>query len=340
MPSFRTPAVAAIALLASSVLFADTVTLRNGDRLTGSVQRLADGTLVFQSELAGTVTIPWEDVEALEAPATFSVLIHTGERLDGQVSRDGARTSVTPAEGDPRVVPSSAVSRVARGGRQSGMRRLVRALDGSADVGYSVARGNQSQTQSSASASAEYTSAEYAFSGRLNSLFARQDDSRSQSRHALTARLDRYLSGRSFSYARAGLERNERRRLDLRARGGGGIGINLRRGRRTSLSLLGGLDFVHEHLRLQTNRSKVESRLGMEWSTMLLGVARLESEVSVNPNLLDWGHVRLEYDGTLRIPIGGRFTYSLSLFNRFDTRPAETVARNDYGLVSGFGLLF
>lgn len=329
-----------LALAGQGVLPADTVTLVNGDHLTGTVRRVADGKLTLQSELAGTVQIAWGNIQAIQTDADFSVLTDSGHRLDGQLTLEDSRVLIASRDRVPVTVPAREVARVARGARQRGARRVISALDGSADIGYSVARGNQNQMQSSAGATAGYASAQYQFSGRLSSLFARQDDARSQSRHALNARLDRFLNDRSFAYALTGLERNERRLLDLRSRLGGGMGWRVRSSGNTALSLLGGMAYVHERLREQDNRATVESFGGMEWSTSLFRVVRVNTQLTIHPNLLDTSRVRVEYDGTFRVPIAGRFTYSLRLFDRYDTRPAAMVERNDYGIVTGLGVVF
>ena len=340
MLAHRITLPALFALLAAASLGADTVVLRNGDRLTGTVLRLEDERLVVETELVGSLRIRWRDVEGIESEESFSVLTEEGERLDGLVSLRGDRLTVMTLSGAQREIASEDISRLARGRRIQGARAALEALAGTAEFGYSIARGNQSQTQSSVGATAGYASAQYEFTGRLDSLFARQEGTRSQSRHALSTRLDRYLGGRSFSYALAALERNERRRLDLRTRAGGGLGWRVWQRRRSSVSLLGGLEYVHDRLRAQDNRARVESQLGVEWAARVFGFVRLESHLSVHPNLLDRSHWRVEYDGTLRVPVAGRFSYSLRLFDRFDSRPAQGVARNDYGLVSGLGLEF
>jgi len=327
-------------LAGQAVLPADIVTLVNGDRLTGVVRRVADGALTLQSKLAGTVQIPWRNIQSMQTDGNFSVLTDSGHRLDGQLTLEDARIVITGQDRDPLTVPSGEIARVVRGERQRGARKVLSALEGSGDIGYSVARGNQNQMRSSVGAAVGYTSAQYQFSGRLSSLFAKQDDARSQSRHALNARLDRFVNDRSFAYALTGLERNERRLLNLRSRLGGGMGWRVRTSGNTNLSLLGGMAYVHERLREQPNRSTVESFGGMEWSTSLFRVVRLNTQLTIHPNLLDTSRVRVEYDGTFRVPIAGRFTYSLRLFDRYDTRPAAMVARNDYGVVTGLGVVF
>ncbi len=194
--------------------------------------------------------------------------------------------------------------------------------------------------QSSLGARSTYASAHYKISGRLDSLFARQDGARSQSRHALNLRLDRYVKASTFAYGLSGFERNERRKLNLRSRLGGGLGWRLRNSPSTRLSLIGGLAYVHEQYRRLPNRTTGEGVFGVEWDARIFRDIELSLNLTAHPDIFDRTSIRAEFDSTLRVPIAGRFIYSLRLFDRFHTKPADSVERNDYGLVSGVGITF
>ena len=319
---------------------AETVVLTNGDTLTGTVTRMADETLVLESEVLGTVRIPWSAINSFASDRQFLVLTDEGERLAGTVVRHGDELKVEIEGADPVELPSESVARVVPGKVRKGPFRFLGPAEGIVDYGYSLARGNQSQMQSSLGGRATYTSDAYEVSGRLDSLLARQDGARAQSRHSLGFRVDRYWKARTFSYGLSDFERNERRNLDLRTQLGGGFGRRLRRNETTNLLVLGGFAYVHERFRHAGNRVTGEGSFGVEWETRLFDFIELVTEFSMHPNLVDRGRVRLEYDSTLRVPVWGRFTYSLRLFDRFDSRPAAQTKKNDYGISSGLGVTF
>ncbi len=329
-----------LALVVTIPSLADTVLLVNGDRISGTVKQLEAGKLIVASDLLGTVRVQWSDVASLQSDSEFSVLTEDGRRLEGRLSRSGAETQIAMPEEEATAVDSHSITRIVPGAKGTGIRGFVATLDGAADIGYSVARGNQNQMQSSLGAHATYESAHYKASGRLDSLFARQDDARAQSRHALNLRLDRFVKASTFVYGLSGFERNERRRLDLRTRLGGGLGWRLRDSPSTGLSLVSGLAYLHEQYRRLPDRASVEGVLGVEWETHIFRGVELSINLTTHPDLFDRTNVRAELDTTLRVPISGRFTYSLRLFDRFHTKPAESVERNDYGLVSGVGITF
>ena len=333
------PALLALLLFAGKAP-ADTVILTNGDTVSGNIRRVADGTLVLQSRLLGTLRIKWDSIESIRSESRFSILTEAGDLWEGQVTRTAGRTAISSEGQTVATLDSDSVARIVPGRLRKGPLQLLRATSGTADLGYSLARGNQNQTQSSLGARAEYRSVLYKFSGRIDSLFARQDGARSQSRHALNMRLDRFLNASTFSYGLSGFERNERRRLDLRTQLGGGIGWHLADSKAMDLSVLGGFAYVHERFRDLDDRATGEGSVGLEWSAALFKGARLLTQLSIHPDMVDRGRFRMEYDSTLRLPIAGRFTYSLRLFDRFDSRPAASVERNDYGVVSGLGVRF
>ena len=332
----------AVSLLHSGALesVADTVVLVNGDRLTGQVKRVEEGKLVLATRILGTLRIDWTKIRSVESESPFSVLTSDGERHDGKLSRDGPTTRVSAEGAGESEMDSDSVTRIVRGGRPTGPVSMLSALWGDVDVGYSLARGNQNGAQSSLGARANYTSANYSFVSRLDSLFARQDGARAQSRHALNARVERFLNGRLFAYGLSGLERNERRRLDLRTRLGGGVGWLFRARNRTRFSALGGIAYNHERFREQANRVSGEAFAGIEWRTRVFKALVYDMDLTVHNYPAERNRTRVEFDATLGVPIAGPFTYSLRLFDRYDTRPAESVSRNDYGVVSGLGIKF
>ncbi|MBI4565681.1 MAG: DUF481 domain-containing protein [Planctomycetes bacterium] len=67
-------------------LFADEVTLKNGDKLTGKVLSLAEGRLRFETAHSGIVSIDWNEIASLKTEATTRLRLRTGELLEGTLS--------------------------------------------------------------------------------------------------------------------------------------------------------------------------------------------------------------------------------------------------------------
>ena len=66
--------------------FADQVTLKNGDRLTGTIVKLDEEKLLIKSEFAGDVKLPWTAVVAIVSTQPLHVALKNGQTIDGVVT--------------------------------------------------------------------------------------------------------------------------------------------------------------------------------------------------------------------------------------------------------------
>ncbi len=96
-------------VLAGPPAGADRVELANGDRVTGTVVRLADGELVIAAEWGGEIAIDWGQVAVLDTDGPFAVVLDDGTELVGAL-----RPADPPAPaGALSVVPEGQVEPVA-----------------------------------------------------------------------------------------------------------------------------------------------------------------------------------------------------------------------------------
>ena len=82
------------AALVSTVVHADVVTLRNGDRLSGELKSLERGKLRFDSAATGTIPIEWDEVATLVSGQDIQKEIEDGTRFLGPLSTAVASSDV------------------------------------------------------------------------------------------------------------------------------------------------------------------------------------------------------------------------------------------------------
>ena len=58
-----------VILLGSSHVWADQIVFKNGDRLTGTIEKSDQKELVIKTEFAGEVTVQWPAIQELGWPA-------------------------------------------------------------------------------------------------------------------------------------------------------------------------------------------------------------------------------------------------------------------------------
>jgi putative salt-induced outer membrane protein len=331
-------------LLALSVAHADTVVVDSGDRLNGEIRKLENGKLQLETSYAGLILIDWDSVTEITSDGAYQVETETGRRLRGSIQLRNGSIRIVDAE-DDAATTASLVTEIVRYENDQ-LPGFWDTLDGSVGVGYSFSGGNSQQTQASLTGKGDYRRDHYALHGDVNSIFAKVEGAERQSRHALNTRYDRFLSPRVFAFALGALERNNRQRLDLRSRLGGGFGWNVVKERDRAFDLLGGFTLTNERFRaeegeLLPRKSTGEGLVGFEWESSAVWGVRLSTRLTAHPNLVQQGRYRVEYDSGARIPLVAGFTWNVRLFDRFDSRPPqENVQRNDYGMLSTLGFSF
>src|ERR1700683_4956925 len=83
-----------------SALFADQVVLKNGDRLTGTITKSDDKTLLIKTEFAGDVTVQWPAVQEVTSTQPLHVALSNGKTVSGPVTTaDGSLGVATPTSG-------------------------------------------------------------------------------------------------------------------------------------------------------------------------------------------------------------------------------------------------
>ena len=82
-------AIFATAMSLASVAGADTVMLKNGDRLTGTVE-VSDGKdVTLKTDFAGEIKIQWSAVQELKTDKPIYVVTPDKKTVSGTVSTDG-----------------------------------------------------------------------------------------------------------------------------------------------------------------------------------------------------------------------------------------------------------
>src|SRR5271167_733273 len=82
------------AFLLSQALLADQVTLKNGDRLSGNILKYDGKNLILKSDLAGEVTIPWENVTGVTSTQPLNITLKDGQHIVGTMTTDGAKFQI------------------------------------------------------------------------------------------------------------------------------------------------------------------------------------------------------------------------------------------------------
>lgn len=331
-------------------LFADQIVLKNGDRLTGSIEKSNDKTLVIKTEFAGEVTVQWPAVKEINSTQSLHVSLSDGKTVSGTVTTSEGNLTVATASSGAITMPLTAVTKVFGEGEQAAYEKslhpgLLEGWKGGANVGFALTRGN-SETKSLAVA---FTADRKTLHDHLglytNSVYATDDAPGTT--HATTAnavqggtRYDHDLNPRLFAYVGADFQTDALQTLDLRSVVGGGLGLHVIKSDRTTLDLLGGASYTREKYSLLPSRSFAAASVGEELSHELGMNTVLTEKLYFFPNLNDRGEYRATFNFGTVTKIGKWLGWQNAFGDIYVTNPPAGARQNDILLTTGLNFSF
>lgn len=238
----------------STTVFADQVTLKNGDRLTGTVVKSDGKTLTLHTDAAGMVTLKFDAIQDIKTEAELHVGLKGGKSAVGPVTTtDGKLEIATKTSGTVEVTRED-VTVIRNDAEQQAYDKslhpgLMHGWNGGINVGFSVARGN-SETENLALAfngvHPTLTDKVTLYATSINTTNNLATPSTVANLATGGLRYDRNVDTKLFVFGAADFMANALQFLDLRQVYSGGFGYHAIKSDRTILDFLGGVNYTHE----------------------------------------------------------------------------------------------
>lgn len=346
---------------------ADQVTLKNGDRLTGTIIKTSDDskTLLMKTDFAGDVTIQWDAVTAIESSQPLHLTLSDGRVIAGTMVTSDGKMEVATANTGEVSVTHDAIKVIRNEKEQADVDKLQHPglLDfwsGLFDLGLSVTEGNSSTEALTIAGKASRVVPKNKLTLYYTQVYAK--DSRVDP--ALTtanaihagARDEFNLNPKVYVFVFTDFDSDELQNLDLRNVLGGGLGYRVINTKNTQFDVFAGGSFNQEYFSAYTtanpapppplisvasqSRHFAEIVLGESLSTKLSPRTTVSEQVSFFPNLSSVGDYRVTIDANavtkLKTWLGWQVTFS----DRYISNPPLGLKGNDLLLSTGLRLTF
>ncbi len=242
----RTMLVAALA--AASMAAADTVHLDNGDRLSGTVESVKDGVVSLVTEYAGTVVVDQSRVTAIETEMPRAVKLEDATVLEGRLLR---RDDAQSIEADAGTQAALATGIETLASDRAALDKLGKAKRwaGQVGAGLSMRTGNTDTTDFSLTSKITRKGERNTLTLTFEAAYGEADEILNTRRYFAETRWQYYLRPRLYTYLVGSLERDDGRKLELRALAGTGLGYEFIQKESRKLSAEAGLNLVRERWR-------------------------------------------------------------------------------------------
>lgn len=350
--------VGLIFLLAISA-FADQIVLKNGDRLTGTIIKSDGKELVIKTDYAGDVTVKFDAVQSLTSSGDLNVSVG-GKTVVGPVTTNGDDVVVATKTSGSVEGPKSSVTMLRSPAEEAAYQKslhpgLLEGWNGGVNLGFAVTRGN-SETKN---LNIAFNAARKGFHDKLilyaNSIYA-SNDLPTASPHTTAnvigggARYDRDFAPRLFGFVNGDFYSDELQHLDLRATGGGGLGLHAIKSDATTLDLLAGVNYTHESYSSFTDPSGdlilavTHSLAGLTFGDAFMHKIGKGTVITqgffIYPDLSDTG----QYRGTFNLATVTKLNKWLGWQNSFGdiyvSNPPPSTKKNDLQLSTGINISF
>lgn len=245
--------VLAVLFFASNSL-ADQVTLKNGDRLSGTIVKGDGKSIVLHTDAESDITIQLSSIQEIKTDKDLHIGLKGGKTVVGPITSTGDELHVATKNAGTVDVPASDITVIRNDAEETAFEKaqhpgLLHGWTGGANVGFSVARGNSETENLSLAFNALHTSANdkwtlYATS--INTTNNLATPSTVANLETGGIRYDHNLSARAFVFGAADYMANALQFLDLRSIYSGGFGAHVIKNTKTAFDVFGGLAYTHE----------------------------------------------------------------------------------------------
>ncbi len=314
----------AAAALGATLLSADVVETSSGARIVGKIVKIEDGSVVMDTDYAGTVTIKQSAVSALSTDQPVAVRLSSGTRVEGRVSGPASALEIASSDGTIHTTVSNVASSWEAGAKDPQIAALERAWAFEASVDITGKSGNKSQLGTAMAFRA-------ALAGPTDMLifytgYDRQetDDQKSSDQFKAGVDYSNNFSGRYSWYVRdeGGFDRIKD--IQFYNVAAAGLGYDIIKEDKQTLTGRAGLSFRNENYRDPLTEDVNDA--GFDFGlvhTYQTDTWNLATRISFVPSFNDLGNYRLTQESFFEIPLADpKWKVRLGLSNDYNSRPS------------------
>ncbi len=333
---------------------ADTLILKNGDKVSGTLVEVQDQKVSLKSESFGDISIPLEKIQSLSVDKP-AVILGTDRRvLRGQIELQSSGDWQVTSNGTSQTVSGALVSVVLPD--EAYHREVEQPVQiwqdwtGSINFGYAIQRGDQNTSTLNGSVIATRERPHDLLFMRhwrtnfdLNTLLAKaQQDGESVSSNTITAdlRQDYLFTAQDFIFVTAQLDHISPQGLYLRQTYGGGIGRDVIHNKRTLLSVIAGADYLHESFFIGPSNASAEVAIGEKLGVQISTRLRFDQAIDFFPDIEHASRYHGDGSANVSLKISRKFSANIGAIDQYISIPSPGSRNNNVAFTTGLGYNF
>lgn len=331
---------------------ADQVTLKNGDRISGTVLGSDGKTLEMKSEFAGEIKIQWDAIVRIESSQPLHVALKDGKTVVGTITNSDAGMVVATKDAGPVAAPKESIVAIRNDAEEARYEmelhpRITQLWSGLVDLGFAATYGNSETSAFNLSGKAARVTSRSKISAYGTAIYAKDSTTGVgvTTAHAIRggARLDWNMNPKLFVFGLTDFEYDQFQGLNLRNVTGGGAGYHLLKRHDTFLDANAGVVYEQAYFINSISRKSAEILVGQSFGTKIGSRLTVTEQANVFPGVsgAERGEYRFAFDATGAVKLKTWLSWQLTYSDRFLSDPLFPLKRNDaiftMGLRASFG---
>ncbi len=336
--------------LSSTVLLADQIVMKNGDRVTGSIVKKDAATLTIKTDLFGVVTLAWDQVSTVTAEKPLTVVLADGKTVQGSIATVGDKVEVAVGGVKQSVAPAE-IKTLRDSAEQKAYERMLKPSWGNLwVVNGSIGLAGTSGNAKTATLTTPFNAARVTNNDKTTAYFnfirssATVNGVSSDTAQAVRGGVgyNRILRPKLFVTMFNDYEYDRFQNLDLRVVIGGGLGYTAWKSDRGRLDLVGGISWNRESFdpirpQLPFTRNSAEFFWGNDFTYKLSGRVNFFENYRMFNNLTTTGVFRQNVDMGITSTLGKWMTLNIAVSDRYLSNPVFGRKKNDFLYTLGIG---
>jgi putative salt-induced outer membrane protein YdiY len=334
-------------------LRADTVVLKNGDRLTGTAVKLEGGKLTFKTAYADAIAIAWDQVANLKVDKPLVLPQDKGNLTVSSIERTDAGLVVTTASGNS-TMDVSAVTVLRTPADQAAYEASLRPRWGhawtvAANASLALAKGNSDTETFGAGFTAIRATRTDKTSLNFSSLYGRDNKADITSANTVGGglRYDHNLNPKLFVFGSGDFLTNALQDLDFRSTLSGGFGWHALKSKNQALDLMGGVAWTHENYSAvatadtttpASTNSFAALNFGEQYTWKMNASSVLTEQANFFPDMNNLGQIQFNVNSSFSTKIAKMFNWVTTFTDNYTSFPPAGTLNNDLTLTTGLGV--
>ncbi|HTZ73653.1 MAG TPA: DUF481 domain-containing protein [Candidatus Aquilonibacter sp.] len=329
-----------LAILAASAA-ADTLALKNGDRITGTITGGDNKTVTVKTDFAGEIKVNWSAIQEITGDTTLFVLTPQKTTVSGSITIANAGKDLvvhTKSSGDVDV-PLASLTVVRSPDAQAAYEKslhpsLVENWSGAANAGFALARGNADTTNLNLGFNAGRKTLNDQITMSSSVVYAQNDlagGGVTANEVLGDARYDRNAYDDAlFWFVDGNFTHNALQGLNLQSIYTGGLGWHAVHTPKTTFDVLSGINYTRQSYGMVegsttptagVDRNLVGATFGEDFKHQFGALTTVTQDFTFYPDLSDAGQYNFAFDGAATTKISKWLGWQVSFSDRYVSNP-------------------